>query len=237
MLGPFLSTLVLIAVCTVIGARLLVFARRTRGLPELLVGGAFVLAGTGGFGFALLAMLLPVGDGARLALRAVSTISLHAGVGCIAAFTWRVFRPDRTGTAAFVVLAALLVVSVGHEIATRGPDARGAGMQAVWSVAVGATVYLWAAFESGRYWLLLRRRLRIGLGEPFVAAQMLCWSTASLAIALGWIRDIAMKLAGAAGVTPIGSYSTTLLVLICAIAYWLAFFPPARFRRWVTASA
>jgi hypothetical protein len=237
-LGPFLSTLVLIAVCTVLGARLLASARRTRGLPELLVGGAFVLAGTGGFGFAILSVVLPVGDGARLALRAIATICLHAGVGCIAAFTWRVFRPgDRFGTAFFAALAALLVASVAHEIATRGPDSGGAGMQAVWSVAVGATVYLWAAFESGRYWLLLRRRLRIGLGEPFVAAQMLCWSTASLAIALGWIRDVAMKLAGSPGVTAIGSYTTTFLVLVCAIAYWLAFFPPARFRRWVTAGA
>jgi hypothetical protein len=228
----------LIVVCTVIGVRLLAMARRTRGLPELLVGGAFLLAGTGGFGFAILSVLLPVGEGARLALRAAATTSLHAGVGCIAAFTWRVFRPaDRIGTAFFAVLAALLVASVAHEIASRGPDTGGAGMQAVWSVAVGATVYLWAAFESGRYWLLLRRRLRIGIGEPFVAAQMVCWSIASLAIALGWVRDAAMKLAGSPGVTAIGSYTTTFLVLVCAVAYWLAFFPPARFRRWVTAGA
>jgi hypothetical protein len=237
-LGPFLSTLVLIAVCGVIGVRLLAAAKRTRGLPELLVGGAFVLAGPGGFGFALLGALLPVGDLGRLVLHAISAATLHCGVACIAGFTWRVFRPgDRVATAFFAVLAALLVASVAHEVSAPAAERGTAGMQAVWSVAVGATVYLWAAFESGRYWLLLRRRLKLGIGEPFVAAQMLCWSIASLAIALGWIRDAAMKLAGAPQMTAIGSYATTFLVLVCAIAYWLAFFPPARFRSWVTAGA
>jgi hypothetical protein len=237
-LGPFLSTLVLIAVCTVIGIRLLAFARRTRGLPELLVGAAFVLAGTGGFGFALLGALLPVGDTGRLLLRAISAASLHCGVGCIAAFTWRVFRPaDRAAAAFFAVLAALLLASLAHEIATRRTDRGAAGMQAVWSVAVGATVYLWAAIESGRYWLLLRRRLRLGIGDSFVAAQMVCWSTASLAIALGWIRDIVKKLSGGPEVSEVGSYVTTFLVLVCAIAYWLAFFPPGWFRRWATERA
>jgi hypothetical protein len=235
-MGPFISTLVLIAVCGVIGVRLLALARRTRGLPELLIGAAFVLAGGFGIGFSLLRAIAPVPDGVRLALAGVSSVGMHAGVSCIAAFTWRVFRPgDVAGKLGFVALATLLLASLVRELATQEPTRVAAGMQALWSVTVCATVYLWAAFESGRYWILLRRRLRIGIGDRFVATQMLCWSIGSLAIALGWIRDIVLKLSGVS-TDAIGSYATTFLVLVCAGAYWIAFFPPARFRRWVAAA-
>jgi hypothetical protein len=230
-MGPFLSTLLLVVVCGVIGVRLLALARRTRGLPELLIGAAFVLAGVLGIGFSLLRAIAPVSDGGRLALAAVSSVGLHAGVSCIAAFTWRVFRPaDVAGKLGFAALATLLFASLARELATQEPTRVAAGMSALWSVTVCATVYLWASCEAARYWLLLRRRLRIGIGDPFVAAQMLCWSIGSLAIALGWIRDIALKLTGT-DTDAVGSYVTTLLVLVCAAAYWLAFFPPARFRR------
>jgi hypothetical protein len=236
-MGPFLSTLVLIAVCSVIGVRLLVLARRTRGLPELLIGAAFVLAGSFGIGFSLLRAVAPVSDGARLVLAGVSSVGMHAGVSCIAAFTWRVFRPgDLAGRLAFGSLATLLLASLARELATQEPTRIAAGMQALWSVTVCAAVYLWAALESGRYWILLRRRLRIGIGDRFVATQMLCWSIGSLAIAIGWLRDIALKLSGTP-IDAIGSYATTFLVLVCAVAYWAAFFPPARFRRWVAAES
>jgi len=236
-MGPLVSTVVLVAVCAVIGVRLLALARRTRGLPELLIGAAFVLAGVFGIGFSLLRAILPVSDGARMELAAASSLGMHCGVSCIAAFTWRVFRPaDLGGRIAFATLAALLLASLVRELAALEPARVAAGMSALWSVSVCATVYLWAAFESARYYLLLRRRVRIGIGEPFVAAQMLCWSIGSLAIALGWLRDIALKLTGT-DTGEVGSYVTTLLVALCAAAYWLAFFPPARFRRWVTAGA
>lgn len=235
-MGPFISSLLLIAVCTVIGVRLVALARRSRGLPELLIGGAFLLAGFFGIGFALLRAILPVPGEARIALAAISALGMHCGVFCIAAFTWRVFRPaDLAGKLVFGVLATLLLASLASGLA--GVDANRAsnGVDALWSLTVCAVVYLWAAFESARYALLIRRRVRIGLGDPFVAVQMACWSLASLSIASGWLHQVALSLAGAE--STIGSYWTTLCVFVCAIAYWLAFFPPAWFRRWASAGS
>ena len=44
-MGQLLSGIVLIGVCGAIGVRLLWLSRRTRGLPEFLIGISFLLAG------------------------------------------------------------------------------------------------------------------------------------------------------------------------------------------------
>lgn len=233
-MGPLLSTLVLIGVCATIGVRLALLASRTRGLPELLIGLAFLLAGIFGVALELVHAIAPLPPAAGAALADAASLGMHAAVSCIAAFTWRVFHPaDGSGRALFAAAVALLLASLASEIAQHHQPAADATLRAVASLGVRAAVYVWASLESGRYWLPLRRQLRIGLGDPLVASRMLCWTIGTLSIALGWLRIIAVTLVAPSAAREVGSFFTTFLLLICAGAYWMAFFPPARLPRWV----
>jgi hypothetical protein len=236
-MGELVSSLVLVGVCGVIGVRLLLLARRTGALPELLIGSAFLLAGTVATGFTLLRAIAPVADGTRVALGNLSSLSMHAGVLCVAAFTWRVFRPaDGPGRLVFGGLAAALLGSLASEIATQQPMPGVSGLQAVLELSPRAAVYLWTGAECARYWLRLRRQLRLGIGAPLVAAQMLCWVIGSLAIAVVWLRTIALSVFAPGSLEAVGSWFATVAVLVCAGAYWMAFFPPSRFRSWLSAA-
>lgn len=231
-MGQLVSALVLVGVCTVIGVRLLLLWRRTRALPELMIGSAFLLAGIVGIGFELVRVIAPVSDAARVALGNVASVGMHFGVSCIAIFTWRVFRPaDAVGRLVVAALAAGLLASLLSEIATQQPMRVPSGAQIALGLGARAAVYLWAAFECGRYWLRLRRQVRLGIGDPLVAAQMLCWVIGSFSIAVGWLRMIALAIFAPENLEAVGSFFTTFAVLVCAGAYWLAFFPPGWFRR------
>jgi hypothetical protein len=237
-LGQLVSALVLICVCTVIGTRLLLLARRTRALPELMIGSAFLLAGIVGIGFGLVRAIAPVSDATRMALGNVASVGMHVGVSCIAVFTWRVFRPaDAVGRLVAAALAAGLLASLVTEIALQQPTRVPSGPQLAFGLGARAAVYLWAAFECGRYWLRLRRQVRLGIGDPLVAGQMLCWVIGSFSIAVGWLRMIVLTLFAPEHLESVGSVFTTAAVLVCAGAYWLAFFPPGWFRRWLAAGA
>jgi hypothetical protein len=230
--GQLVSALVLIGVCTVIGVRLLLLWRRTRALPELMIGSAFLLAGIVGVGFELVRVVAPVSDAARVALGNAGAVGMHLGVSCIALFTWRVFRPaDAGGRIVMASLAVGLLASLVSEIATQEPMRVPSGAQLALGLGARAAVYLWAAFECGRYWLRLRRQLRLGIGNRMVAAQMLCWVIGSFSIAVGWLRMIFLALFAPEHSEAVGSLFTTFAVLVCAGAYWLAFFPPGWFRR------
>jgi hypothetical protein len=236
-MGQLVSALVLIAVCTVIGTRLVLLSRRTRALPELLIGSAFLLAGIVGMGFELVRVIVPASDATRVALGNVASVGMHAGVSCIAAFTWRVFRPaDAAGRLVVGALAVGLLASLASEIAMQQPLRVTSGMHVTFGLSVRASVYLWAAFECGRYWLRLRRQVRLGIGDPLVAARMLCWVIGSFSIAVGWLRMILLALIAPEHAEVVGSHFTTLAVLVCAGAYWLAFFPPGWFRRRMAAA-
>jgi hypothetical protein len=83
----------------------------------------------------------------------------------------------------------------------------------------------------------MQRRARIGLVEPAVVNRVLLWGIGSLAafamsgyglltrVALGPVQSDGMRLVSSA------------LGMIAAVAIWLAFFPPAAYRRRVARSA
>ena len=89
---------------TVVGVRLLRLARRSRALPELLLGLALVLGGTFGgpleaIGISARHEIGPVLAGRFLLagkIFGLATLACHAG------FIWRVFRPSEAWAAALV---------------------------------------------------------------------------------------------------------------------------------------
>jgi hypothetical protein len=100
---------------------------------------------------------------------------------------------------------------------------------------------LWTLVESYRYYGLMRRRLALGLAQPLVTNRFLLWGSASLGTALAtWSSSIPFLLihqpaALAAWTPPIQIFTATVGVATVTV-YYLTFFPPAWYRRWVLQS-
>ena len=225
-----------LVVSLAVGTRLLLQARRTRKLPELAMGLNFVLAGFVGYALLVAAESLHLLPG-RLAgfgsFFGVSGISIGGAFVCL--FTQQVFHPrSRVARAMLVGIAGWLGLAIyGAWIlhVVRGPDGFGVWL-GHWGAHLGLlAAYGWSTGESLRYYALMRRRVQVGIGDPLVANRFLLWGTGTLATVLVTLLYITMQLLGHY-VLPASLVGTSsLLVLVTAIAEWLAFFPPQAYRR------
>jgi hypothetical protein len=227
-----LAGLILMTVCAVIGVRLLALSWQTRKAPEFLIGASFVFAGA-------LASLLDIvrqtvqGSSPEMAAALViaARFFLQLGVTCVATFTWRVYRPaDLAGRVLFGVLVGSLLLGFLGET-WQGPMQRGAapGPWFYFSLATRIAAYTWASIESIAYWLQLRRRARIGLSDPLVTNRVLLWSIGTFLILILWLRSLVQAVRGDLMVS--GDFFVTTVVFACAATMWLAFFPPAFWKR------
>jgi len=225
-----------VVVSLLLGVRLLTLAARTRKLPELAIGLNFLVAGALGYSLLIAAESLRLfperlaGYGSFAGVVGIST-----GGVLIALFSRQVFRPQSriAGAllAAYAVWTALgiygswvLHVShaeepVGFWLGRWGPN---------FALLAG---YGWSTFESLRYHGVLRRRVRIGLGDPLVAERLLLWGVGTLALVGVALVHLLAQLAGRHQLPPSLLGASSLLILLTAVCEWLAFFPPARYRR------
>ncbi|MAE96620.1 MAG: hypothetical protein CL910_18385 [Deltaproteobacteria bacterium] len=163
-----------------VGGRLVWLWRRTRGLPELLVGLGFLIGGVVGFvpeHLVLRGVIASPWDGPVLVM---SNLAVRTTAMLCAVFTWHVFRrADPWALAILVVLGVLLGVSF---VGFPGPWARAqTDAEWTWSVVtavVRSLAFLWAAAESLRQASLARRRAALGLVFPDVARRYLLWGVA-----------------------------------------------------------
>ena len=104
------------------------------------------------------------------------------------------------------------------------------------------------AVESFRYWLMLRRRLRLGLADPVVTNRFLLWAVFATGSTLNYVADLASRslywwaygtvqpvpahLAAMVGPTII---VTMILGAVSAVTLFLTFFPTPAYRRWIEA--
>lgn len=222
-----------------IGVRLLLLARRTRGLPEFAVGLACVCSGFLGMGLQTLGDSPPLSPDLAHQVFAAGRVLVHVGILCQVLFTWRVFRPERRWAAAAFAsfVAAVAAISLGGASAGTLGDRDDGGLWFLLQVAVHALALAWGAFESGLYWTRMRRRLVLGLADPVVANRFLVW-----AVAIGF-GALAVAVEGVLHVIPdIGPTGT--IASICAglgavsiLGYWLTFFPPRAYCRWLDGRA
>jgi hypothetical protein len=166
------SQLVYLGAMLVLGGRLLARALRGRQLPEGLLAVHFPLCCS--VSYVLLSAGLVLSRDPRFAGSSAVPLLIGAGhlgsvTGVLAggAFTWRVFRPD-AGWAAGLVAGLALVMLAGL-VGNARSDGFATGTRDPWywllygSYAASA---VWVAIEPLRYWSLVRRRLRLGLGDP-----------------------------------------------------------------------
>ncbi len=243
-MGIALMALVSLALAA-LGARLLRLSRRSGLEPERWLGFAFSSAGAS-------AWLLPLAASGSLApetsriLALVAQVGLTGAVCAFAVFTWRVFRSDSPAARwlALVVVVAN-VAAAGAVVASGVPIPTGPAGLAIVLARCGAL--LWLFVESALCARRARRRVRIGLGDPIVANRFVLWTVWTGTLAAIPLFVLGLRAAGAleapvAG-APLPPMLTAVLVLLgaggaaAALAVWLAFFPPAAYRRWILAGA
>ena len=230
----------------VVGGRLVWLSRRTRGLPEFVLGAGLFLMG--GIGYPLMAIAISGTDlpeATRAACVGGQMTTTVLGFTGVSWFTVHVFRPRETWALA---LWLVIVASYG---ALGTAQILGPGLLAFaldpqhspWLVSNYLAIFVmsWTGAEAVRYWLMQKKRLALGLADPVVADRFRLWSIAILTS-----DAISMISAGfeAAGVKMVGTAAGSLLVgglgLVAASALWFAFMPTpgylARVRRRATAA-
>jgi len=244
------ATALFVVVSAIVGFRMLLLWLRTGCKPELFLGCGVL--GTAVFGYGvLIAASVVRGPGnnfdttsTELALQGSGVVLHDLGVTCFVLFVLTTFRAGERWAA---VLASLLIGSLwigdlGWESINRFHDA-GIG-NAFWWMRYGViwTYPLWAMIESYRYYVLMRRRLALGLVDPLVANRFFLWGTGSLGTLLAiWTSSIPFMLMSNPGralaVAPLVQMVTATFGVVTVIIYYLTFFPPTAYKRWVTGAA
>ena len=240
-----LSTIASLTVSLVLGVRLLRLWGRSRQLPELIFGAAFLIAGV--FGYIATIAGSPANPGLSPDLASNITVAglglISVGVSLNYLFVWKVFRPDSGwAQALFWVATGALAMTV---IPLSGYAARSAATQLNPLTVLGDATRMgagaWGAFESLRYYTLMRRRLRIGLAESAVTNRFLLWAIAVLTtsgIFFATSALVRLHFEPQEGrLTPELLIIVSLSTLGVAIVQWLAFLPPAFYLRWIEGRA
>lgn len=175
-------------------------------------------------------------DRAMIALHFVAAVIANLA---LVTFTRRVFRSESrlASISAFVILAMLVIGSLGHGITTRLDGSFASAYGALY-LAGPVLANAWAATESLLYWGRMRKRVAVGLAEPLEADRFLLWGAgAGSAAILLFANSVQMQVASVLGTAlPLPVRATSLVLLavlgvVCAGSYLLAFLPP----RWYVA--
>lgn len=224
-----------------IGVRLVALAGRTRRLPELLIGTAILCIGPTAMGSMMIARAIVASSpGASRALTAFGFAAIAFGATAASVFNWQVFRPERASARAWVfVTGALFTVAIASEAAlTRFADPMRPGAGGLLVSTVSAANLLWGSGEALLYWRVMRRRLRLGLADPLVANRFLLWGVGIGAAGVGSTVSLAAQLVTGRAMTdmPAIMLSNSLHGLTAAVLMWVAFLPPAAWKRFVVES-
>jgi hypothetical protein len=236
------SAVAFVAVGALVGVKLLLLARRTRGFAELAVGFSLVVLAGVSWPLSLVASASPPELVARAA-RAGASVTMALGWSGVFLFTWRVFRPGRgwgrwlAGLGIAAELGGGLAGAL-RALALDDVAALGKGSPSAFVLLLGAQLaYGWSAVESFRYRALLRRRIPLGLADPLVADRFGLWGWTGV-FAGGSIAPATWALlTGGDPASQLSQLWVGLCGLACSAVLYLAFLPPAAYVRFVRESA
>jgi hypothetical protein len=238
----FLAVVLVAVASTVVGARLLLVSRRTRGFPELVLG--LSLAGITGIGFPIVLLTelrQTIGPLLTFAADFIGSFAVAMGFAGFYVFTWRVFRPGSRWAATFSMLgsgAALLAAAatVWLAIGIESSEEKFRVVRA-WEILLftsAAAGFLWGAVEAFRYHAMLRRRLALGLAEATVTNRVLLWgltgvSAGAALVILTLLRLMDVNYMNA----PVALFTAAACGFLASVCLYLAFLPPAAYLRWL----
>ncbi|MGH0029583.1 MAG: hypothetical protein ACQGVC_07320 [Myxococcota bacterium] len=239
------ASVLTIVVGAVVGARMLLLARRTGQRPELLLGAS--LFAYAAVGQPLLIASRPLGEAfgfeARLAVVTLALASQVVSLVGLYLFTWTVFRRDRRWAAVLVwaggavaLAACLLIVPTIPRTPGQYAPATRAGLALL--AADFCASMAWTAWESLRYHARMRRRLAVGLADAVVVNRFLLWGVGCGTVACVPMAMIASVAAGLDLVVhPVPLLLMSVGGFVISVCWTLTFFPPRAYTRWVTARA
>lgn len=214
-----------------LGAKLLGLWRRTREVPELTLGVAFLLGGGLGY-LAFFALLVAASQGAGtrtlVAFLLLGLVCTCLGALAHAVGVASIFRPGARWTTPAIAAVALWVAGAWITGVVGGPERAG---HAFWAAVLGVLpLYVWAASEAFVVAHTLHRRARLGLADPVVAHRMAQWGVASSVVVAITLSSFAARLVYGPVMPPWVGTMNALLGLVAAAAIWLGFFPPRAVR-------
>jgi hypothetical protein len=215
----------------VLGIRLLLLARRTRQLPERLLGWSFLC---GGFLASLLGWIIytPMRPPEPYLTPLLYVLRAAVGTSCglLVVMAWKVFRPEEAWAKALVVLLSLSFVSY----VLQSPIGKMSNAELVrspifwWHSVVVWFPYFWHTFEAARYQSMLKKRWAIGLPVDLgLVTRMQFWTVAMGAEALMFVSVQVIRLWNVAtgqAVSP--ALLVAMLGVFCTSSFWMAFFTP-----------
>lgn len=240
-----LSTLAFVLVGATVGIRLLLLASRTREVPEMAVGLALLLIGGIGYPLVIAAgapRLVPPATGVRL--MAAGSALLNLGFVFIVVFTWKVFRTDETWARIFsaAMIVGYAVQTVGGGLGTLAlPSPMDAlTLNRSWSTLgqmLNTLAFGWTAFEAYRYWGMLRRRLRLGIGDAVTTNRFFLWACAGTSsiltsVVTWWVLFRRLQFFQEPGIQA----TIALLAVASCVSQYLAFLPPKAYVQRLRAS-
>jgi len=233
-----ISFVALIGASLVVGVRLLWLARRTRELPEWVLGANLVLV----MGIAYPGMIVTEADlgwslAAQRAVMVAMNVVINTGFFLLFVFTASVFRPGAAWTKWLLAMAAslfvvhiMLVTDILYsfdDLAEGRPAANRTGLISLGTAAVG---YAWSSIEAFMHWGRLRRREKIGLVDPVLCNRMWLWAMMSVSSFAGALATWVYLVLGIdVLVTPSAMLIVSLTGLGQGLFLWLTFLPPAAY--------
>ncbi len=223
------------ATALIVGVRLVCLARRTRELPELMIGSSFLSGAMIGYPATVASQFLASESSAfAWPIAAAGSIGLALATIFILIAWWRIYHaPTRWGpwvvSAWTALIAVVLALELGRSGAELGP---GANPWEPYRMVVQGGVFFVTVWSGFRYHARIRRRVRIGLADPVVANRIWLWNIAASGVTLQCTYVLAIPFLNpifdALGWMP-AIYGT--LGLIIALCITFAFYPTQAYLR------
>lgn len=222
----------------VVGLRLIWLSTRTHELPELLIGISVLFLAGLGYPLSAAARQIPeLAVSSRAALGVVAGVLAAVGLIANTVFIWVVFRRGSAWASALLVSLTLATLGIFYVQSLEGGWAEGAHFWGALPVVITLS-YGWACLECGRFYSLLRRRLRLGIAEPVVANRFGLYTVATgMALTTNVVGFVFWHLHLEMLTNPLGGPLLFVLGAGSSVLMMLAFIPPQAYREWVRARA
>jgi hypothetical protein len=228
----------------IVGVRLLLRARRSHGLPELLAGLSYIGAPAIGYPLAIVSSQLP-NRAVATPLYVIGETLLVFGCCCFLFFTVKVFRPSAFWAMALAALGSAILCWSGVRIVHAwlihtDPVEVSAHAKFPLALMVGVLLlsYVWTAMEGLRYYRMMRKRMALGMADAVVTNRFLLWTFSGLT-SVGWMGFSALMLAAGENLAtnPVNVAVTCMGGLLNTVFLLLIFMPPGSYLRWVQRTA
>lgn len=208
--------------------------------PERVLGYVFLF-----FGLSYVFYQLPFvvrSEALLIPLSFVGRLATGAGVVAVAVFTRMVFRSE-AAWATWLVRGSVLFIAVGVAVSIANEDWEGfapLSNPGFWLEWVGMSAPLfWVGVEGFLNYAGSRRRVKFGLCDPSVSNRFFIWGLFGCAQFSAMVVMIPMCVGYEMRGTISGWTDSAMgaCEMLSVGTVWLAFFPPAFYRSWLTKSA